>query len=75
MMQAVLVKDDYTDITPGFPYEIERVFVNTYIKLKNSPRRYMSSSFDIIYKGKKISHKEAYRQYKIQRVKNKLGMK
>ena len=70
-----MVKDDYTDITPGFPYEIERVFATTYIKLKDSPRRYMSSSFDIMHKGKKISHKEAYRQYKIQMVKDKLGMK
>lgn len=74
-MQAILVKDDYSDITPGFPYEIEQVFAVTYIKLKNSPRRYMSSSFDIIHNGKKIPHKEAYRQYKIQIVKEKLGMK
>lgn len=74
-MQAIMIDDEYVDITPGFPYEIERVFADTYIKLKNSQRRYMSSSFDIMHKGKKISHQEAYRQYKIQIVKDKLGMK
>lgn len=74
-MQAIMIDDEYVDITPGFPYEIERVYSVAYIKLKNSPRRYLSSSFDIIHNGKKIPHKEAYRQYKIQIVKEKLGMK
>ena len=74
-MQAIMIDDEYVDITPGFPYEIERVYSVAYIKLKNSPRRYLSSYFNIMHKGKKISHKEAYRQYKIQIVKNKLGMK
>lgn len=74
-MQAILIKDEYSDIAMGFPYEIEKVFGKKHIKLKNSPRRYVSSSFDIMHNGKKISHKEAYRQYKIQIVKDKLGMK
>ncbi len=74
-MQAIMVEDEYSDIVLHHPYEIEKVYCNTHIKLKNSPRIYMSNSFVIIHNGKKISHREAYRQYKIQIVKNKLGMK
>lgn len=74
-MQAILVEDAYLDITPHLPYEIETVSRDTYIKLKGSKKKYMSNSFAIIHNGKKISHKEAYRQYKIQIVKEKLGMK
>ena len=74
-MQAVMTKDEYIDITPNYPYEVDRVFSEQYIKLKGSPRRYESKCFDIMHKGKKISHDEAYRLHKIEVVKANLGMK
>ena len=74
-MQAIMVEDEYSDIVLHHPYEIEKVYCYTHIKLKNSPRLYDSGCFAIVHHGKKISHREAYRQYKIQIVKDKLGMK
>lgn len=75
MMQAILIKDEYSDLSMDYPYEVERVFHYTYIKLKGNPRRYTSTSFEIWHNGKKISHREAYRQYKLKIVKEKLGIK
>lgn len=74
-MQAILIKDEYADIAMDFPYEIDRVFHDDYITLKGSPRRYLSNSFRIMNNGKQIKHSEAYRLYKIDLVKKKLGMK
>lgn len=74
-MQAILIKDEYADIAMDFPYEVDRVFHDRYIKLKNSPRRYMSNAFKIMHKGKRITHRDAYKLYKIEMIKKKLGMK
>ena len=70
-----MVGNEYADLDLYVPYEIEKVCCHTHIKLKGNPRTYLSKYFVITHKGKKISHKEAYRQYKIQIVKDKLGMK
>lgn len=74
-MQAILIKDEYSDIAMDFPYEVERVYATTYIRLKNSPRIYRSGSFKIMHKGKHITHRDAYKLYKIEMIKKKLGMK
>ena len=75
-MFAVMIKDEYTDITPGFPYEVDKIFSRPdgHIKLKGCPRRYEIECFDIFHDGKRISYKEAYRLYKLGVVKEKLGM-
>ena len=74
-MIARMRNDGYVDITPGFPYEVDRVYFDGHIRLKNSPRRYRSGCFEIFHKGKKITHKEAYRLYRLNCIKDKLGMK
>ena len=56
-MKAIMVKDDYLDITLGFPYEVDRIYADGHIRLKNSPRIYQASSFHIYHNGKKISCK------------------
>ena len=71
-MQAIMIKDEYSDICPNYPYDIDRVYGNGHIRLKNSPRLYCGSSFEIYKDGKKIGIKEAYRQYKLSEVKRKL---
>lgn len=74
-MQAIMVKDEYVDLEPNCPYEVEKVYSENYIQLKRSHRRYKSGSFKLMHNGKKISHEEAYRLYKIEVVRKKLGMK
>ena len=74
-MEAVMIKDSYIDVVMYYPYEIERVFKNKYIKLKGNPSKYESKSFRLLHEGKKIKHKEAYRLHKIEVVKQKLGLK
>lgn len=73
-MKAIMVKDDYLDITLGFPYEVDRIYADGHIRLKNSPRIYQASSFRIYHNGKKISCKEAYRLQQIEAVKKRLGL-
>ena len=73
-MKAIMVKDDYLDITLGFPYEVDRIYADGHIRLKNSPRIYQASSFSIYHNGKKISCKEAYRLQQIEAVKKRLGL-
>lgn len=74
-MRARMVKDDYIDLAPKYPYEVERIYSNGYIKLKHSPRRYRLSSFELTYKGKPIEKQEAYRLDVLERTKRKLGFK
>lgn len=74
-MIAVMVKDDYLDITKGYTYEIDRIYSDGHIKLKESKRNYLASSFKLFMNGKEISLKEAYRLQQIETVKRKLGIK
>ena len=74
-MQAIMIEDEYVDVAPGHWYEVEKVFARDYIKLKGSPRKYLSKHFSIKHKGKKISHEEAYRLYRIQVTLKCLGIK
>lgn len=74
-MVAIMRDDGYVDITPDFPYEIDKVFSNNRIRLKNSPRIYRSGSFEIFHNGEKISFEKAYKVYRINCFKAKLGMK
>lgn len=73
-MKAILVKDEYSDITLGWEYDIDRIYSDGHIKLINSPRRYEAGYFIFMNKGKKISYKEAYRLQQLEKVKKKLGM-
>lgn len=71
----IAVSDNtYTDLIPDREYEIQRVFSDGYITLSGSKRRYKAKYFVIKAKGKKICFKEAYRLYKLEVVKKKLGM-
>lgn len=73
-MIAIPKNDTYPDLQPNQEYEIERVLKDNYIILKGSQRRYKSNCFVIRHNGKKISHSEAYRRYKLDVVRRKLGM-
>lgn len=73
-MIAIPKDNTYQDLQPNQEYEIDRVFKNDYIILKGSKRRYKSNCFEIRHNGKKISFEEAYRLYKLEVVKRKLGM-
>lgn len=74
-MYAVMVKDEYSDICLGHAYDVERVFADGHIKLTNSPRRYNGNCFRIYDKSKIVSLKEAYRRYRLEQVKKRLGIK
>lgn len=74
-MVARMRYDGYIDLTPGFPYEIEKVWQDGHFKLKHSPRRYRSCCFKFYHNDKEIPFKEAYRLYRVQCIKAKLGMK
>lgn len=74
-MKAIMVKDDYLDIALGFPYDVDHIYADGHIRLKNSPRIYQASSFKIYHKDKKISCKEAYRLQQLEDVKRRLGIK
>lgn len=63
-MQAILVVDEYSDLSLGYPYEISRVFGQDYICLNGSPRRYLSNCFTLTDGNTKLSHREAYRLFK-----------
>ena len=74
-MKAELIKDEYIDLSPKYQYTITKVFRDGHIKLKGSPRRYLANCFKITDdKGKKITFKEAYRRYGIEKVKRNLGL-
>lgn len=73
-MIAIPKDNTYPDLEPNQEYEIERVVKHYYIILKGSHRRYKYNYFVIRHKGKKISFDEAYRLYKLEVVKRKLGM-
>lgn len=73
-MIAIPKNDTYQDLQFNQEYEIERVLTNHYIILKGSQRRYKSNCFEIRHNGKKISFEEAYRLYKLEVVKRKLGL-
>lgn len=68
-MQAAMITDEYMDITPGYTYEVDRVYKDGRIRLVNSPRIYDGRHFEIRYKGKRIDLKKAYRQYRWSRKK------
>jgi hypothetical protein len=75
-MVAIMRDDGYVDITPGFPYEIDKVYQNGRFRLKNSPRQYRATCFKFYDdKGKEITFKEAYKLYRVNCIKAKLGMK
>lgn len=74
-MIAVMVKDDYLDITKDYPYEIDRIYSDGHIKLKNSPRKYLNGAFIFFNGDKKINYTEAYRLQQLEVVKQKLGIK
>ena len=74
-MKAILVKDEYSDIILEWEYDIDRIYADRHIKLKNGPRRYDAKCFIFMNKGKKISYREAYRLQQLEKVKKKLGMK
>lgn len=74
-MIAYMKDDEYIDLTPDYPYEIDKVFSNGYIKLKNGPRRYKADCFYIYHKGKQIAIKDAYRIYKTNKMLSKVGIR
>ena len=79
-LTAKMRNNAYVDLIPDWEYEIERIFSNVrscdrHIKLKNNPRKYCVSDFDIFYKGEKISAKEAYRIYSLHKTMKKVGMR
>ena len=73
-MKAILVKDEYSDITLECEYDIDRIYSDGHIKLTNSQRRYKAECFIFMNKGKKISYREAYRLQQLEKVKKKLGI-
>ena len=73
-MIAICEKEDYPDLTPGYEYEIYRIYSDGHIRLKNSPRKYDSKCFIFMNKGKKITYAEAYRLHQIEKVKMRLGL-
>ena len=74
-MIARMRNDCYIDLTPDYPYEIEKVWYDGHFRLKNSPRKYRASCFKFYHNDKEIPFKEVYRLYRIQCIKAKLGMK
>lgn len=77
-MIAIMVKDEYPDLVPGFQYKVRRIYEhgsNYHVMVEGSPRRYVVSCFEIWNNGKKISVKEAFRLQQIEVVKRKLGLK
>jgi len=73
-MVARMRNDGYIDLSPDFPYEIDKVLANGYIKLKHSPRRYRVMCFKLYHNDKQITYKEAYRLYRLQCIKTKFRM-
>lgn len=74
-MKAIMVKDDYCDLEINIKYDIAMIYSNGHIKLKESRRNYLASSFRFFSdNGKEVSQKEAYRLQQIEVVKRKMGM-
>ena len=74
-MEALMIEDAYSDLCHRHWYEVEKVYARDYIKLKGSPRRYLSKHFAIRHKGRKINHSMAYKVYRLQETMKKLGIK
>ena len=78
-MIAIMIKDEYTDLVPGFQYKVKKIITRNgagyHLMVEGSPKRYMTGCFEIWNNGKKISAKEAYRLQQIETVKRKLGLK
>lgn len=74
-IKAVMKSDDYIDLVPGYEYNVSKILYHRHVMLEGSPRRYDIGCFYFIHNGKKISKEEAYRQYALERVKKKLGVK
>lgn len=74
-MTAYLIKDEYSDITLNYPYEVDRVYSDGHIRLKNSPRIYDGKSFRILHKGNSVSLSKAYEIYRVDVLMKKIGMK
>ena len=77
-MNVVMIKDEYTDLVPGYPYNVKKIFrhgSNYHVMVEGSPRRYLVSGFEFWNNGKKLPAKEAFRLQQIEVVKRKLGMK
>lgn len=65
-IQAVMVQSEYADLEPLVPYDVEKVFSEFYIVLEKSKRKYKSNCFVLMRKGKRLTHLEAYRFYRLQ---------
>lgn len=74
-MIAYMKDDEYYDLVPDFPYEIDKMMPTQYLKLKGNPRRYRASSFCIYHKGERISIAKACRIQRANKVLEKVGIK
>ena len=74
-MVAIMINDDYVNITPGYPYEVDKIWWDGHFTLKDSPRRYLATSFKFYDKGNELTFREAYKLYRVNCIKAKLGMK
>lgn len=63
-MIAKMIKDNYIDLVPNYPYEVTKVFRDGRIKVKGSPGIYDGRNFLIMQDRKEISLEEAYKQYR-----------
>ena len=77
-MNAVMVKDEYPDLVPGFQYKVRKIFrhgSNYHVMVEGNPRRYQVSCFEFWNNGKKVPAKEAFQLQQLEVVKKKLGIK
>ena len=74
IITAIMLNPDYLDLEQGVEYEIDRLYSKGYIKLKNSNRRYRSSSFHILLNGEKISYTEAYKRQQFEMTMRKFNV-
>lgn len=74
MIKAILRKNEYPDLEMGEEYEVERIYANGHILLKDNKRLYLAVCFRFVHNGKYISKSEAYRLQQIEKVKQKMGM-
>lgn len=72
--KAKMINDSYIDLVPGYEYDVKKVFTDGHIMIGDSPRHYDINCFAITLNGKRLSKSEIYRQYKLQVVKEKLGL-
>ena len=75
-MKAIMINDVYTDLVPGYEYEVTKVYSISYgyINLQGSPRRYDINSFKITHNGRVLNNQEAYRQYMHESAIKKIGL-